>query len=180
MRVSPHTAQAFLKAPLSGTRLKIGSQGMNLFVASRMKKNGNFWAKVTAEKSIEFQENIQRLMNQQRKMDKRQNDLRKCLAAAYEDKVKGVMDDETFVLLSGQFKKERDQLKEAQQKIQAKFETAQTFQDGLTRFKKEVEGQDEIRFLTRDIVGQFVDWIAVYVGTSPSSSRSFSSASSMA
>ena len=111
----------------------------------RMKKNGNFWTKVTAEKSIEFQENIQRLMNQQQKMDKRQNDLRKCLAAAYEDKVKGVMDNETFVLLSSQFKKERDQLKEAQQKIQTKFETAQKFQDGLTRFKKEVEGQDEIK-----------------------------------
>ena len=72
------------------------------------------------------------------------------------------MDDKTFVLLSNQFEKERDQLKEAQQKIQAKFETAQKFQDGLTRFKKEVEGQDEIKFLTRDIVGQFVDWIAVY------------------
>lgn len=33
-----------------------------------------------------------------------------------EDKVKGVMDEETFVLLNNQFKKERDQLKGAQQK----------------------------------------------------------------
>ena len=46
-------------------------------------------------------------------MDKRQSELRKYLATAYEDKVKGVMDGELFVLLSNQFK-ERDQLKEAQ------------------------------------------------------------------
>ena len=76
--------------------------------------------------------------------------------------MKGVIDDETFVLLSNQFKKERDQLKEEQQKIQVEFEAAQKFQDGLARFKREVEGQADIRFLTRDIVGQFIDWIAVY------------------
>ena len=57
-------------------------------------------------------------MKQQWKVDKRQNKLRKCLAMVYEDKVKGVMDGELFVLLSNQFK-ECDQQEEAQQKIQA-------------------------------------------------------------
>ena len=47
-------------------------------------------------------------------MDKHQNELRKCLAAAYGDRVKEVMDDETFVLLSNQFKRGRDQPKEEQ------------------------------------------------------------------
>ena len=101
-------------------------------------------------------------MEQQRKMDKRQNKLRKYLATAYEDKVKGVMDDETFVLLSNQFKRERDELKADQQRIQTEFEIVQKFQDGLARFRKEVEDQIDIKFLTRDIVGQFIDWIAVY------------------
>ena len=125
-------------------------------------KSKRFWDNIAVAKSIESQETIQCLMEQQWQMDKRQNALRKYLATAYEDKVKGVIDGETFVLLSNQFKKERDQLKETQQKIQKKFETAQKFQDGLARFKKEVEGQADIRFLTRDIVGQFIDWIAVY------------------
>ena len=96
------------------------------------------------------------------RLDKRQNELRKCLATAYEDKVKGVMDDETFVLLSSQFKRGRDELKEVWQRIQIEFEVVQKFQDGLARFKKEVEGQSDIKFLTQDIVGQFIDWIAVY------------------
>ena len=51
------------------------------------------------------------------KIDKRQNELGKCLATAYEDKVKGVMDGEPFVLRSNQFK-ECDQQEEARQKIQ--------------------------------------------------------------
>lgn len=49
-------------------------------------------------------------------MDKYQNKLRKCLATAYEDKLKGGMDGKTFVLLNNQFKRERDELKEIQQK----------------------------------------------------------------
>ena len=42
----------------------------------------------------------------QGEMDKLQNNLEKYLVAAYEDNVKGVMDGETFVLLSNQFKYE--------------------------------------------------------------------------
>ena len=56
-------------------------------------------------------------MEQQLKIDKRKTELGKYLSTAYEDKVKGVMDDETFVLLSNQLKRECDQLKETQRKI---------------------------------------------------------------
>lgn len=68
-------------------------------------KSNGFWKRVTVAKSIESQKTIQKLMEQQRIMDKHQNELRKYLATAYEDKVKGVIDDETFVLLSNQFKR---------------------------------------------------------------------------
>ncbi len=125
-------------------------------------QNNDFWERITAAKSMESQKTVWKLMEQQRKLDKRQSELRKYLATAYEDKVKGVMDDETFVLLSNQFKRERNELKEGQQRIQAEFEAAQKFQEGLAHFKKEAEGQSDIKFLTRDIVGQFIDWIAVY------------------
>ena len=69
-------------------------------------------------KSIESRKTIQKLMEQQRKMDTLQNKLRKYPATVYADKVKGVMDNETFAQLSNQFK-ECDQQEEAQQKIQA-------------------------------------------------------------
>ena len=108
-------------------------------------KSNGFWDRITVAKPIESQETIQKLMEQQRIMDKRQNELRKYPATAYEDKVKGVMDDETFVLLSNQFKKERDQIKEEQQKIQAEFEISQKFRGGLAHFKREVEDQVDIK-----------------------------------
>ena len=57
-------------------------------------------------------------MGQQQKIDKRQNELRTYLATAYKGKVKGVMDDDTFVILSNQFKRERDQLKKQQKSRQ--------------------------------------------------------------
>lgn len=112
-----------------------------------------FWDRIAVAKSIESQKTIQKLTEQQQKMDKRQNELRKCLATAYEDKVKGGMDDKTSVRLNNQFKRERDQVKEAQQKIQEKFETAQKFWDGLARFERKVEGQVDGKIIAQDIVG---------------------------
>ena len=45
---------------------------------------------------------------------------------------------------SGLDKRERDELKEGQQRIQAEFEAAQKFQEGLAHFKKEAEGQSQV------------------------------------
>ena len=86
-------------------------------------------------------------------MSKCQSKLRKYLVTAYENKVKGVMDDETTVLPSNQFKRERDRLQEKRQRIQAKFVTAQKSQNGHACFEKEDEDHDNIKFLTWDMVG---------------------------
>ncbi len=90
-------------------------------------------------------------------MDKCKDELGKYLTAAYDDNVKGVMGYEIFVLLRNQFKRECDELKETQQKIQTECETAQKFQDGLTYFRREFESQIDIIFLIQDIIGQFID-----------------------
>lgn len=68
--------------------------------------------------------------------------------------LKGVMDNGTFILLSNQFKRECDQSKETQLKIQENSETAQKFQDNFAHFKKGGKGQAGIKFLTQDIVGK--------------------------
>lgn len=71
----------------------------------------------------------------------RQKELIELLAKAYEDKVKGVMDDEAFILLTGAFKKEHALLKSQEQKLQEKLETTQNFLYGLSRFQEMVMGQ---------------------------------------
>lgn len=68
-------------------------------------KSDGFRDRIIVAKSIESQKTIQKLIEQQRKMDKCQNKLRKCLTTANEDKVKGVMDGKTIVLLNNQFKR---------------------------------------------------------------------------
>lgn len=50
----------------------------------RTAKNNDFWNKITAVKSVESQRTIQEIVDQQRKLDKRQNELRKYLATVYE------------------------------------------------------------------------------------------------
>ena len=50
----------------------------------RTAKNNDFWNKITAVKSVESQSTIQEIVDQQRKLDKRQNELRKYLATVYE------------------------------------------------------------------------------------------------
>lgn len=92
----------------------------------------------------------------------RQRELVGLLAKSYEEKVKGVIDDEAFILLIGAFKKERAMLKQQKQKLQEKLEIAQNFLDGLGRFQKMIMGQTKLHTLTREIVGQFIDWIDVY------------------
>ena len=90
-------------------------------------KSNGFWDRIAAANHIESQKTIQKLMEQQQIMDKRQSELRKYLATAYEDKVRGVIDDETFVLLSNEFEKERDQLKSTAKKSKKNLRPYRTF-----------------------------------------------------
>ena len=53
--------------------------------------------------------------------------------------VKGVMDDKTFVLISDQFKRERNQLKETQQKVQKNLRPPGSSRTVSQRFRKEAE-----------------------------------------
>ena len=76
--------------------------------------------------------------------------------------MKGVIDDETFVMLVNSFKKERGELCHREQQIQEQLKAAERFQGGFELFRKLLDGQGEVSVLTRDIVGRFIDWIAVY------------------
>lgn len=95
-------------------------------------------------------------------IDSRLRKMTAMLTAAFEDKVNGIIDEETFMLLTGQFKKERVQLKERQNDILCELETARNVQKMLDYFMDLVDEQEPIAELSREIVGRFIDWIAVY------------------
>ena len=133
---------------------------INQLIASSKEKS--FWDTVSEQKSIDASQQIEAMTSEAQMAAKRQGELSKLLTLAYEDKVKGVIDDETFTLLVSGFKKERDQLRLQNQQIQEKLEAARNFQNGLDYFQELISEQAPITELTRDIVGQFIDWIAVY------------------
>ena len=60
-----------------------------------------------------------------------------------------MIDDETFVLLVSEFKKEREHLQHKGQQVREKLEAARKFQSGLDYFKEMIEVQEEIPVLTR-------------------------------
>lgn len=125
-------------------------------------KQAGFWSKITSQQMVQVQEKIDKLLQDDHVISRRVKEIAEILRNVYEDKVKGVIDDETFVMLVNSFKKERGELRNKEQQIQEQLEEAQRFQGGFELFKKLLKGQGEILVLTRDIVGQFIDWIAVY------------------
>ena len=92
----------------------------------------------------------------------RLEELSKTFSAAYEEKMKGVIDSETFVVLARTFKKERSLLREREAHAQVTLRHTQDFQGRFEQFKASVAYQPKIKQLSRNIVGRFIDYIAVY------------------
>lgn len=125
-------------------------------------KDPVFCENVSRRVSCESQALVCVLEAELQEIDSRLRKKTAMLSAAYEDKVNGIIDEETFLLLTGQFKQEREQLKVCQSDILCKLETTRNSQERLSHFMRLVEGQGPITELSREIVGRFIDWIAVY------------------
>lgn len=101
---------------------------------------------VTHQKSSESQEQIRILSDDYKCISGRLKELGGILTKVYEDKVKGVIDDETFVLLISEFKKEREHLPHQRQHVREKLEAARKFQSGLDYFKESYH--QKLKFIT--------------------------------
>lgn len=122
----------------------------------------HFWDSLIQQKSENMKNETQRLTEEIANARYRLEELSKTLSAAYEDKMKGKIDDETFVVLAQAFKKERSLLRERETHAQEKLRRTQDFQSKLIQFKDFVVKQQKVDQLTRDILGRFIDYIAIY------------------
>lgn len=125
-------------------------------------RNPFFWDRLMRQKSEDMKIEVQHLTEEIAALHNRLEELSKALSASYEDKMKGMIDDETFVVLAQAFKKERKQLREQESHAQETLRRTQDFQNRFTQFKASVVDQPKIKQLSRDIVGGFIDYIAVY------------------
>lgn len=122
----------------------------------------HFWDRLIQQKSENMKNEAQRLTEEIDNIRDRLEELSKTLSAAYEDKMKGKIDDETFVVLAQTFKKERSLLRERETHAQEKLRRTHDFQSRFAQFKTSVIDQHKVTQLTRDIVGRFIDHITIY------------------
>ncbi len=121
-----------------------------------------FWDKLSGKLSQQATKESNILMQDGVRIKERLNDLAHILKNAYEDKLKGVIDEETFMLLTNDFKRERDELRRQEEKKKGQLEVVQQYVNGLGLFRAFVEKQTPLTTINRTTVGEFIDYIAVY------------------
>lgn len=125
-------------------------------------KDMSFWHEVKTKKNIQTQEEIALRKEELQSNVQRQKTITGLLKSVYEDKVHGTIDDDTFALLANSYKKEHNELRSREQHLQTKLDILQNQQSRMLLFQKMLIEQTELNCLTRDILGRFIDWIAVY------------------
>jgi small-conductance mechanosensitive channel len=121
-----------------------------------------FSAAVEQTATVAAKDQTSSLTKKHQEFQNRMRELKTLLARLYEDKVKGVVDDETFVLLSSEFKKERGQIQKQMQRIQESLQKSNSILYGIALFKEAVDKQKPIISLNREHLGKYVDHITVY------------------
>lgn len=125
-------------------------------------KDPSFWSEVKSQKNIQTKEEIAFRKEELQSNAQRQKTITDLLKSVYEDKVHGTIDDETFALLVNSYRKESNELRNREQHLQTKLDILQNEQNRMLLFQKMLIEQKKIDNLTRDILGRFVDWIAIY------------------
>ena len=83
----------------------------------RSAKEKGFWDRVASQKSLESHEQVLTLTEDNKCICNRLKEIAGLPTKVYEDKMKGVIDDETFVLLISGFKKEHKYLRKQNQQV---------------------------------------------------------------
>jgi len=97
-----------------------------------------------------------------RLITERQEKLSGFLASAYEDKMVVDLDDDTFTILSAQFRKEHENNYECCQNIQKQILRKQHIPAGIELFKEAIFEIRHVDPLTREILHKILDRIEVY------------------
>ena len=104
------------------------------------------------QKLSESQTQEKLLASEHKTLMKRQEELSSVIARLYEDKIKDEIDDETYHLLSNQFKSERGDNRQKIQMLQERIQYNQIAIARTTRFLETISRHVQIEKITRDIL----------------------------
>ena len=92
----------------------------------------------------------------------RNNELKTLLARLYEDKIKGGIADDIFLLLANEFKGEQERNIKNCQEIQETIQQNHYLKLSMDNFKGVVREHKEIEQLTKELLYQFIERIDIY------------------
>ncbi len=95
-------------------------------------------------------------------MTHRNNELKMLLARLYEERLKGEIADDTFLILANEFKGERERNLRHSQKLQETIQQNQYLKLSMDNFIEVVRENKKIEQLTRELLYQTVERIDVY------------------
>jgi len=114
------------------------------------------------QKQLESKTQERQLKDEYRLLTNRQEELSVLFASAYEEKINGDLDDESFVMLSARFRKEREKNYERGQIVQEQILHSQNISDGIESLKETILEIEHIGHLTREVLHKIIDHVEVY------------------
>ncbi len=138
------------------------SQEMNHLLEMAHQDWARFESRLHRQGAIASKERADVMNREYRSLVARQGKLESLLAKSYESSVCGLIDHDTFASLAATFKKEQGTIKKKCQMLVESIQRQQYMQESTERFLKVLGATDAFTSLTRELLHQLVDWIAVY------------------
>ncbi len=96
------------------------------------------------------------------KAQKRRQELNNLFAKMYEDRVKGLLDEENYSMLSVKYRTEQQQLDETIKTVSARLEDAKAETDDAKRWVDLIQKYSAIDELTAPLLNELIEKIAVH------------------
>jgi hypothetical protein len=101
------------------------------------------------------------------KNERRISEIDKLFNSLYEDKVKGLLTDERFAIITQNFEREQSELKQKNNELKAEVEAFETDSKNSEKFVNLVKKFTNFEELTPQIINEFVERIEVHEGEYP-------------
>jgi len=134
-----------------------------LSVLAEVKVNEQKFARKMMDKSTADQrKELTKKRREIEQADKRITELNLLFQRIYEDNVLGKISDEQFRLLSDNYTREQNELREKSEKLTIEVETAQDQTEGIEKFIAKVRNLTKPKELTPELVHEFIEKIVIY------------------
>jgi len=107
-------------------------------------------------------EHASKLTKEKAGLSRQLEEMQRITANLYKDKVRGIISEEDFIIMSGEFSKERERLKVRREEIESEQEQAERAKDNMPTLREHLEKFLEFEEIDRLGIVTLIDRIEVY------------------